>query len=386
MTTTEGLADQHVTDLLPEWVNGSLDAARAAQVAEHVADCAICRAEADEWRHIAYAVNLAAPTIPAATALIGLVLQDVDDTHQGQGLRLVAASGRRHFWQRPVAQLTAAAAVVFGLSAAVVFTPVGSYAQGLITIFQPKQFVAVPVTLEELAALPALERYGTLVQPTREQPTRVASAAEAAARSRLTVPVPGTLPAGFPSNPTFYVADGKTASFTFSAAKAAAGSASLPPMPATIDGSQIVVNTNPVVVVTYQDGSAEDLNARDALSTVPSRGKKVLIVGRTTVPGVRSSGATIEQLQQYLLGQPGVSPDLARAIRSIGDPSTTLPIPIPVDKALSHPITVQGASGLAVGDSTGIGGGIVWQREGIITGVAGTFSESQLLAVANSIK
>lgn len=296
--------------------------------------------------------------------------------------------GTRLQRRRPVLQGTLAASLVLGLGIAVVFTPIGSYAQGLITIFQPRQFVAVPVSPEDLGALPALQDYGTLVQPTRAQPTVVATAFEAATRSRLAVPVPGALPAGVGANPTFYVVDGTTGSFTFSAARAATAAASagkpLPFMPSTIDGSQIVVTTGSGVLVTYQDGQAAAEN-RDP-RTAYARGSKTLIIGRTTVPAVRSSGASVEALQQYLLAQPGVSPELARAIRDISDPTTTLPVPIPVDRALAHPITVQGASGLAVGDSTGVGGGIIWQRDGIITGVAGTFSENDLLAVANSIR
>jgi hypothetical protein len=91
------------------------------------------------------------------------------------------------------------------------------------------------------------------------------------------------------------------------------------------------------------------------------------------------------ELEQYLLAQPGISPDLAAAIKAIGDPTSALPIPVPVNKASAHSISVQGVQGLAVADSTGLGGGLVWIKNGTIYGVAGTYTESQLIAFANSL-
>ena len=87
------------------------------------------------------------------------------------------------------------------------------------------------------------------------------------------------------------------------------------------------------------------------------------------------------------LGQPfkDLFDQLAAQIRAIKDPSSTLPVPIPVDMATSKKVTVQGVEGIFVGDSTGLGSAVIWQKDGIVYGVAGTLTEQQVLAVANSL-
>jgi hypothetical protein len=49
-------------------------------------------------------------------------------------------------------------------------------------------------------------------------------------------------------------------------------------------------------------------------------------------------------------------------------------------------VQVQGTSGLAVGDNTGIGSGVIWEKDGVVYGVAGALPESQILAIANSLQ
>src|SRR2546429_502850 len=72
--------------------------------------------------------------------------------------------------------------------------------------------------------------------------------------------------------------------------------------------------------------------------------------------------------------------------RAIGDPSSTLPVPVPAELAVSHPVTVQGVQGLFIGDNTGIAGAVIWQKDGMMFEVIGSFNESQALAIANSMR
>jgi hypothetical protein len=57
-----------------------------------------------------------------------------------------------------------------------------------------------------------------------------------------------------------------------------------------------------------------------------------------------------------------------------------------MNMAHSESVTVQGVQGLAVGDSTGLGSVVVWVKGGIIYGVGGTLPESQVIAIANSLR
>jgi hypothetical protein len=153
-------------------------------------------------------------------------------------------------------------------------------------------------------------------------------------------------------------------------------------MPANIDGSKLFITGGPAVVSFYDDGTTPT----GATGASPFTGMPKLIVAQGKPPVVQSDGVTVEQLQSYLLAQPGISPQLAAQIRAIKDPSSTLPIPIPVDMATSKKVTVQGVEGIFVGDSTGLGSAVIWQKEGIVYGVAGTLTEQQVLAVANSLR
>ncbi|HKW77460.1 MAG TPA: hypothetical protein VJQ09_00080 [Candidatus Limnocylindria bacterium] len=262
---------------------------------------------------------------------------------------------------------------------------VSGVAETIITLFEPKQVVAVPVTTADLAGAEGLGVYGTITwSPSPPKPYDVPDLATAERLTGMKVLRPGDLPAGTGTG-RFGVVDRTTATFTFSAERTRAAAARLqrtpPPMPANIDGSKLFVTGGPGVVQYYDDGTAPKTGAgNDPYSSLPK-----LIVVQGKGPLVQSDGVTVEQLQQYLLAQPGVSPQLAAQIRAIKDPSSTLPIPIPVDMATSKPVTVQGVQGVFVGDSTGLGSALIWAKDGYVFGVAGTLTESQIMAVANSL-
>jgi hypothetical protein len=47
---------------------------------------------------------------------------------------------------------------------------------------------------------------------------------------------------------------------------------------------------------------------------------------------------------------------------------------------------VQGVPGLYIGDNTGIASAVIWQKDGMMFEVIGSFSESQALAITNSMR
>jgi hypothetical protein len=171
--------------------------------------------------------------------------------------------------------------------------------------------------------------------------------------------------------------------FTFDGAKAAAAAAKagkpMPKMPSGMDGSKLTVTVGPAVIEIF--GNLKAGAASDATQiNLPQ-----LVIGKSTAPVVKSSGVTTKQLEDFLLAQPGVSKKLAAAIRAIKDPSTTLPIPIPVEYATSKGVRVQGVDGVALGDNTGLGAAVIWIKSGTVYGVAGTLKQSQVLDVANHL-
>ena len=95
---------------------------------------------------------------------------------------------------------------------------------------------------------------------------------------------------------------------------------------------------------------------------------------------------TVTQLEDFILAQPGISPELKKAVEAIGDPSTTLLIPVPIEYANSTQVTVQGVDGVALGDNTGVGSGVVWVKDGFVYLVAGSLKQSDAINIANNLK
>jgi hypothetical protein len=171
-------------------------------------------------------------------------------------------------------------------------------------------------------------------------------------------------------------------------------------MPASLDGSTLQMTVGPAVVTTYGGdmtralGAARGLHghnpvgiARHAVAAeATSSDLPSLAVIQAAAPRLTSTGASVQDIESYLLAQPGISPQLAAEIRSIGDPSATLPLPIPVDKATAQAVQVDGVSGWAIGDNTGIGSAVVWVKDHQVYAVAGTLPENQVLAAANSLQ
>ncbi len=318
---------------------------------------------------------------------------------------------------RPAGVLVAAAALVAALG----LTPAGSLAAGLVSIFEPQQFTAVPITSGDLQGLPPLDSYGTMTDQQNTTRRQATSAADAARITGLTVRTPAALPTGVPSTVTYNVLSQGVAAFTFDAAKARAAAAksgkTLLPMPAGLDGATLRLSVGPIVVATYGGnllGTATNAAAHDGVSHAHANGKSAIAQVRKDInphgavtqaqanggeipslvivqaPRPRlttTNGVTVQELEDYLAGQPGVSPQLALEIKSIGDPSTTLPVPIPIDRFNAQHVTLKnGADSLVVGDNTGVGSGVIWQKKGMVYAVGGTLTQDQVLAIANSLR
>jgi hypothetical protein len=363
--------------------------AMPAQARQHFSACDRCRLRYQEIARMA----------GAGTALLAVKDGPVDAAHALAQVRArIAAdragtlahrpgtgslSVRRRTVLAPAAGLVAAAV----LAGSLILTPAGSLAQSFITIFEPKSFTPVTVSttdVQDLRNLPDLRAFGTVHLPkTRLQP--VADRATAERATGLRMHLPSSLPSAVPASVSYMVLPRSAATFTFSAARAAAAAthgAALPPMPRKLDGSTLQVTAGPALAAVYGGGPGSSTSgSSNALSGIPT-----LVVAQSALPQVDSTGASIATIEGYLLKLPGVTPHLAQEIRSIGHPASTMPIPIPLDFADTQTVQVQGVQGLAVGDQTGLGSGVIWQKDGEVYGVAGTLPESQIIAIANSLQ
>ena len=274
--------------------------------------------------------------------------------------------------------------VSLGLAAALGL-PLAAYADPL-SVFQPTHVRAVSVTptdVRAIRALPPLEAFGTVRGTRAPGIDEVGSATEAAQDAGYALRLPAAVPANLSKDVHYQVTQRARTTFTFSQAKAAAWArehkVALRPLPGGLDGATYTTTLQPVTVVTY--GTMPRTRTKHG-----ARGRSFLAIVQAPVPTVSSNGASLQTLTDWFAAQPGISKQLVAQIKAIGDPTQTLPIPVRFNEQTATKITVDGAQGLAIGDETGIGTAIVWTKDGKLYAVAGTFPQSEVLALANDLR
>ena len=347
----------------------------------HLATCPRCReraqaARSDRERAVAVLSVREAPDAGAALArLRDRLPADAGERPRPQRVSWLADPRRRSRLARR------SAVIALAVSASAVLLGAG-IAQGFITIFQPNQLVPVAVSPADIDTLAQLARYGD-ISGLPSLDITAATRTQAQAASGVVPPDPTGLPPGMPTVPSYALIGGGTVSFTFDRAKAEATAhtegATLPPMPANIDGSTLQLTLPTALVESYGVDLTQLLHGGGG-----SVGQGLVVVA-SRLPTVRSTGVTATQIEDYLLAQPSVPADLAAEIRAIADPTHTLPVPIPVSAATAQPVSLHGVSGLLIGDQTGAGSLVLWQRDGVVFAVLGTLSPAEVLGVARSI-
>jgi hypothetical protein len=299
-------------------------------------------------------------------------------------------------------------------------------AGNLVQIFQPESFTPVSVNLTSFTSLPDLSGFGSMKVLEKPTITETAGAASAAAISGLPELVAGDFPASVKNTTAYLVATQGSGSFTFDSTTAAGTAGKLgkvlPALPAGLDGATLTLTGGPAVVELAGSQSLSGLaglipggagslgSLKVAHSATPAAGgqlaapaaartgsklRSLLGSGATSVPQVvvvemkpptlYSNGASVSDFENALLSMPGVPASVASQIRSLGDLSSTMPIPIPTSLASSSAVSINGAPGLLVGDSTGIASAVMWQSHGLLYAVAGSLTDQQVVAIARSL-
>ena len=276
-------------------------------------------------------------------------------------------------------RLAAAVAVVALLLGGVLATPTGrAVATELLGQFRVQKFALITVAPQDPTAnFASLEQFGTLHVPEDMQDggTEATSVAAAAEQVGFTVRQPSHLPSGLSADPQVHTTPTSTVNFTVDRDKALAYLAeqghSDVSVPEALDDSTIHLSISAAVLLVYGDDA----------------GQVSLVVGQSPSPTVTVSGdATLEQFRSFLLSVPGLPADTVDQLRAIDDWTQTLPIPVPQDASVSRHVTVAGAPGVSVQDAQTRHGVVLWQRDGMVYGVGGSYGEQELLAVAASLQ
>lgn len=261
--------------------------------------------------------------------------------------------------------------VVAGVAAAATLT----------TVFAPTKVAPLPVSRGDLRALADLAGlghstvlggftgasgsrqlpFGTLSWNSDGNGQHVPSLGDAQVATGLSLTLPTSLPAGVSSPRSFVVDRTVRATITWGAS---AGSA--------LDGSTLNITLGPAIFVQYGGSSG-------------SAGAPTLAIMTMQRPTATSTGATMSQLEAFLLSQPGVPPDLTQEIRLLGDLTTTLPVPTPPG-AIETSTVVAGSPAVLLTDSSGAVSGVIWEdQQGVVHTVAGLLDKADVLNVANQL-
>ena len=342
----------------------------------HLAECEHCQAHSNE---IAGDAALAARMVtgPAPTADVDLewiLMQD----------RLRPAAAQRGGLRRPgrMPRRVVNVSVGAGTAAVVGVLAVGvAAAAALTTVYAPTHVAPVPVSSSDLRAVESITGIGTaplagglpssgsrqlafgdLSWSTAGRVQQVGSIAAARAVTHLALPAPATLPAGVGAPSSIMVQPEVTVTVHFSQS---AGSG--------VGGSTLEITGGPAIAVQYGGW--------------PGGGTNVTTLGIVAArrPLATSTGATASQLEAFLLSQAGLPSALAQELRLLGNPTTTLPVPIPRGMWVLR-THVGGVPALVVTDSTAFASGVIWEsRDGVVYGVGGLLDREDVLSVARQV-
>jgi hypothetical protein len=340
----------------------------AAADREHAATCARCRS-------VLLAVQADATS---AQATLGIDVGTDVDAAWGRLSRTLAEPGRRRSATLRLGPRWRAALrnpVVAGVAVLTLLGGAGAAAAAnWLQIFRAEQIAPVTAPVTELITLPDLSDLGDVEVTEPVNVREVPDAATAQAATGIPVPIVSGLPRGVAGQPAYQVLARASATFTFSAEKAArfaaAAGGTAPPTPPGLDGSQFRFVAGPGVVAAWSGGRP-----------VPA-----LVVARIAAPTVYSTGIPFEAARDYVLSLPGVPPDVAAQLRSFSGNGTTLPLFTADENFTSSAADVNGNPATVLISRNSPMAGVVWVQDGFVIAVAGSLNTDEVLSVARGLR
>ena len=335
------------------------------RAAEHVQRCRRCQAHRDRVAHDAHAARELLSRLQPVPDLDAAWERLAGAEGSGGQVPHVPRRVRPRRLVAPTGIAVVSGALVAGVAAAATLT----------VVFSPTHVAPLPVSKGDLQSLsgllgslagttPHTWAYGTITSPARPEPVRAASLAAAESAAGMTVALPTTLPAGVDATPRFLALPKSSVTVTFDAA---AGP--------SLAGSSLTVTVGPGVLAEYGGSGA----LTGTFADVPA-----LAVATMERPTATSTGATVAQLESFVLGRPGFPRSLAQEIRLLGNPEKVLPVPVPSGMAETQ-TSVAGSPAVLFGATGGGASGVVWEHDGIVRAVGGLLDRQDVLGVARQL-
>ncbi len=397
--------------LLVSLRDGELSADEVERIRAHLAVCPDCsadersiRAASEEVYDLLALLEPSSSEIPQTTYALSAFQSKLAEesrkeerqatvsslTEQKKRVSRAGKPRRRRPWW-----IAIAAAVILAL---VLLPDAGALANEFLALFRVQQFQPVSIDPQSFrnGIGEDLQSFGTvniqsdnlssIQHPTRKQ-------VEQNLGFKLLLPT--QLPPGVGHAVQFSLIDRASGTFTFNAAQARAylaktgqGNIAIPPQ---LDGATYTITLAPGVIINYGNTcQSKAQTASDSSSDIASlgcSGGNPFYIVEMPSPVIQATGkASLKDLLDFVLSLPKLSPTARLLLQDVNLDTGVVPLPIP-PQVQAQQVTVQGASGVLMTDSSLSLGAVVWQTRGIIYVVAAATSKgTELLGSANSLR
>jgi hypothetical protein len=393
--------------------DGELAPGEEEHVTTHLAECAGCvaheRSMINNGHEIYDLLATLAPSqekvvepVSALARLQTRIREDGFEVERPKTLNTLTANmaGRQRWYRRPRSWVAAVAAAV--IIAVIVLPNAGVLADQFLSLFRVQQFQPVTINPQDFRSqpLPGLQDFGTAKLQGGNMKDNLTEA-QAARLVQFHILLPTYVPKGVSGNPQFSVMTGGSVTFTFNSSSTRAylnknGGKNIA-IPANLNGATFSITVAAGVEIQYNTangiGQTTIVGSKQMQSSAANGVQSnatigvPFIIAEVPAPVIRATGsASINELRDFLLSLPSISPSLVSQLKSIDLNSGTIPIPVPPQITAQH-VTIHGAPGLLLADNTPIGGGVLWQTHGMIYAVGGAVGNAtQLMETANSLR
>lgn len=371
-------------DMFRAYLDREMPAEKAAQVREHLSHCPECAKRLDEVRltaqQAAARLDLLAPGTgeqarSSQTAYRRLLMRQKETTPMLK---------RNPVW--------AGIAVVAVLTLLLSFTPVRTWASSFLGLFRVEKITVIPINPdkaqkagEELSGQTSeVENIlGENLNITSQGEIQKVSSAEEAASLAGFEP---RLPDVTDQTASLYVKPGMQASFTIDQPRLQALLDAVDvnaTLPANVNGKVVSGQISDSIVATYGDCPVEDPTNSDF-----SKMKDCTVLIQLPSPTVEApEGLDVPKLGEAMFQYLGFTPEEAQSLSESIDWSSTLILPIPLGEDISYDeVIVDGTSGTLLQNGEEDIYSLIWVKDGILYGLAGSGGKDAALPYITTIR
>ena len=384
--------------LLVSLRDGELSANENVDAMAHLIGCADCSADEREVRKSGQDIYAMLDTLkpsesvmPNTAKAFATFQAKINAEHHTPALRAVplpvqkmsSRLVRKHVRFRWIGVAVAAA-----LLAAIVLPNAGVLASQFLALFHVQQFQPVRLDANETAQslYSNLDNFGTIkIAQTKITPLSNPTKAQIEQYTHFPVLLPSSLPQGVSNTPRYSLFKGDSGTFTFDEKKARAtlqqmGDGNVQ-IPAQLNGAVYSITIKPGVGIQF-------FQHCDSATTEGCKNQKQVDIAEVPSPIVQGTSANaLTDLRTFMLSLPHLSADVHNLWQSVDMSTGTVPVPLPSAQTNAEKVTVNGASGLLLVDTSINYGGTIWQKNGIVYVVVVNIGDkTQILNTANSLQ